>query len=288
VAVAVVALPIGVPLAVGRGDRPHEETPVPAILLNKPCPTDPVNTAKLGPVPALGDVVAVRSCPVRDSTGDPLPAGPLFGVGARAFAADVTALPAYRCLADGHSIGQPWALQLQKTDGELVTIGGTERTCAVVRIGGVDRGVEQVVAAFEGNLDRQQSGIPELGCPTGDRLADGAPTWNASFDPATATAGVVCFRGDQMGAHVGAGITAALDSDQLATIVDDLASGTHSASVGSMCFDSGPQRLLVLEDADGDQAAFADDRCTGEFAGARGYWTPSAAAEQAFAGALNR
>ena len=80
-----------------------------------------------------------------------------------------------------------------------------------------------MIAAFEGNLDRQRTGIPVLACPTGDWFAEGAPTWNASFDPATATAGVVCHRVHPMGAQEYPETEAGPSAEQLATVVDDLA-----------------------------------------------------------------
>jgi hypothetical protein len=144
-----------------------------------------------------------------------------------------------------------------------------------------------VIAAFEGNLARQESGVPELACPPGERLADGAPTWNASFDPSTATAGVVCYRVDPLGAREYAELDGALEEEQLATVRDELAGELLTADTNTMCTDTGPQRMVVLEDADGDQAAWVDDNCSGVLAGPQGFWRPSAEAEQAIDDALS-
>jgi len=160
------------------------------------------------------------------------------------------------------------------------------RVCGSVTIDGDQRGVGEVIAAFEGNLARQWSGTPELGCPTVDWLAEGAATWNASFDPATATAGVVCYRVDPMGAQEYSRTEAQLSPEQLATVVDDLAANIGHGEDPGGCIDTGPQRLIVLEDSDGDQAAFVDDDCAGEFVGARGTWTPGPEASVAIAAAL--
>ena len=55
-----------------------------------------MDASSLDPVPALGDVVAVRSCPVQAGPGIALPDEPLIGEHAQAFADDVAALPAFR------------------------------------------------------------------------------------------------------------------------------------------------------------------------------------------------
>jgi hypothetical protein len=80
---------------------------------------------------------------------------------------------------------------------------------------------------------------------------------------------------------------ATLDEAQLEAIRHDLAVNRTGAPGEGGCTDTGPQRMVLLADADGDQAAWVDDQCTGEFAGAGGWWTPSKAAEQAYADALS-
>lgn len=294
-AVSVVAVVVAIPRFVGGDDGPDRVTPAPSPQVQvEPCPAQPVDAgflAENGAVPAASfqDVEVVRSCPVRDANGEQLPTEPLVGDDAEAFAEDVMALPAYQmpafCMV-ANVMPEPWAMQFQAPDAQLL-FGSPMRVCSSSRFGNLERGVDQVIAAFEGNLGRQRSGIPPLACPTGDQLADGAPTWNASFDPSTATAGVVCYRGDPMGSTDFDATEATLDDAQLAAIRDDLAAKVTTTSVDGMCTDTGPQRMVVLENADGDQAAWVDDRCTGVFAGPGGWWTPSPAAEQAYADALS-
>lgn len=290
-AVSVVAVVVAIPRSVGGDDGPDVATPAPPAAVEiESCPSAPVNSLDhLYTTILLDDVVAVRSCPVMNPGSDELPARPLTGEDAENFAQDVEALPDYRLPAYCAAVTMPpspWALQFQGSDGELDTIAGPVRDCSAVGLAG-DRGSAQVIAAFLGNLQRQESGIPPLTCPTGDRLADGAPTWNASFDPSTATAGVVCYRGDPMGSTDYDVTEAPLDEARLTAIVDDLTANREPTPVDGMCTDTGPQRMVLLADADGDQAAWVDDRCTGEFAGPGGWWTPSQAAEQAYADALS-
>lgn len=288
-AAAVLVVAVAVPLALRDGD--DAEPDVAATPTAAPCPTDPIDMTQPGELLGIGDVVAVRACPAVGEDGEPLPSQPLVGDDAAAFADDVEALPAYQmpqmCLVASIK-PQPWALRVETTDGTAYFLGSTMRTCSSLSIGRVDRGTDAILAAFTGNLVRQRSGIPDLACPPGERLADGAPTWNASFGPSTATAGVVCYRADPMGADEYDGVEATLDDAQLAAIRDDLASNREQADDGGMCIDTGPQRLVVLEDADGDQAAWVDDRCTGQFAGPGGYWMPGQEAQQAIEDALTR
>ena len=133
-----------------------------------------------------------------------------------------------------------------------------------------------MLAAFEGNLRRQTSFEPlDLDCPTGKRLADGADTWNSSFDPATATGGVLCYRTDPFGEQEYAEEDGGLDTAALAVVRDDLVEHLGAPTGEGGCVDTGPQRLLVLTDDRGDRAAWLDDDCTGEFAGPGGSWRPS-------------
>jgi len=289
-AVAVIAVAIGVPLALT--DRHREATPAPPVAGDvEPCPAAPVDITTLGrPVAGLDDVVAVRSCPVQDQFGDQLPAEPLTGEHAQAFAEDVAALPAYEmpstCLAAGVA-HLPWALQLQTATGELLTVGSPTRTCSFVRVDDTDRDVDRVLAAFEGNLHRQTAFEPlDLDCPTGRRLAEGADTWNSSFDPAQATGGVLCYRTDPFGPQEYAEEDGGLDTDALAVIRDDLVGHLGAPTGEGGCVDTGPQRLLVLTDDHGDRAAWLDDDCSGELTGPGGSWQPSEAAEAAIEEAL--
>lgn len=288
VAAAAVAVVVAAAVPFATSDRSEETsypTTTPPVAV-EPCPAEPVDSESLGPVTGVGELEAARSCLVVIGDGRPsLPTEPLVGDAAQAFADDLAALPAWTmpsfCMV-ANVAPDPWALQLQTVDG-LATLGSTMRICSSVSVDGRDLGVDQVVAAFEGNL----AGVPDsLACPSGDRLADGAPTWNASFDPATATAGVVCYRTDPLGEQDYAGTEATLTDDQLAVIRDDLAANLGATVAEGGCTDTGPQRSVVLMDGDGDQAAWVDDYCYGEFAGARGYWTPSQAAEQVFTDAL--
>lgn len=289
-AVVALAAVVAVPVALQRSGPGEPDTATPPAVSASPCPERPVDVTRPGTLLDLGDVVAVRACPADSVPGDRLPAGPLEGPAAEAFAADVEALPAYRLPAEcafATALPQPWALQVQTADGTTYLLGSTMRTCSALSIGGVDRGVDGIVAAFEGNLDRQQAGAPtELACPKGERLADGTPTWNASFDLDSATAGLVCSRADPLGTPAYLGFHGRLDPDQLTTVLDDLGANLRPRPDSGMCTDTGPQRLLVLADGDGDQVAFVDDRCRDTFASAQGSWKPGPAAEDAIADAL--
>ena len=294
-AVAVLAVAVGVPLALqGRdGGGATDVASSPGDPDVAACPAAPVDVAALTPTPATiatSDVVAVRGCPTSDPTDVPLSDEPLTDVDARAFVEDVAALPAYEmesyCLVASIK-PEPWALQVQVASGETFVIGSTMRGCASVPFDGVERGVAPVVAAFEGNLQRQLTFEPrDLDCPTGKRLADGADTWNSSFDPATATGGALCYRTDPMGSRVYLEDDGGLSDEALAVVRDDLAEHRGAPSTDGGCTDTGPQRLLILTDDQGDRAAWIDDSCTGEFTGPGGSWLPSDAAEAAIEEAL--
>ncbi|MBZ5740906.1 hypothetical protein [Nocardioides mangrovi] len=291
-AVSVVAVVVAVRGVPGGDDGPDRVTPAPPVVQAEPCPAQPVDVSTPMGVLDLEDVVAVRACPAQDAQGDPLPTEALVGDAAAAFAEDVEALPAYEMpsqCAVMNLAPQPWALQVQTGDGTTYVVGSTLRSCSSLAIGGVERGDGAVVAAFEGNLDRQQSGAPgPLSCTAGEQLYEGprTGTWNASFAPATATAGIVCFRPDPNGSREYVRWVGTLTDDQLATIREDLAAHLDSTPPDGTCTDTGPQRLLVLENAEGDRAAYIDGSCTGTFGSARGYWKPSAASEDAIAAAL--
>lgn len=292
-----------VPFALGGDDGAPDVAapePTPAITAAA-CPAQPIDVARTTGSVDLDEVVAVRACPAVGQEGEPLPSQAVLGVMAAAFAEDVAALPEYQlpdtCAA--MSIApQPWALQVETAGGERSVIGATMRLCASVSADGVERGADAVLAAFLGNQARQESGIPELACPHPIEqrdldLAEGAPTWNASFEPAEATAGVVCYRADPMGesdyGRTMRGISAPLSPhvwDHLTPVVEDLAANRTPTGDGGMCTDTGPEWLIVLEDADGDQGAWVNDRCTGEYAGPGGYWTPGPEAAQAIDDAL--
>lgn len=267
-AVALVAAAV-VPLAVGWDTEDEVAYPTDSAPAVEPCPAAGVDITRLGePVVGLGEVVAVRSCPVLgDEPSMQLTKEPLAGDAARAFAEDLAATPAWEmpsfCLV-ATMPNQPWALQLQNADGQLFTIGSPTRACSFVLIDGVERGVDQVIAAFEGN----QVGVPDtLACPATD---DDAPaTWNASFDPATATAGVLCVldRDDTW-------VETTLTADEVASVKDDMATNLREA-LGGTCDDPiTTPRLLLLADDAGDQSAYLDLGCGAGFTNARGTWVP--------------
>ena len=193
------------------GDTPHEVTPAPPT----PGPGRAVPGAArstrqhLGPVSDLGDVVAVRSCPVETASR-------------RRSAADAEPLDRRRPRRRSPTTSAPCratscrsTARLRQRGARAVGAAGPDRrrpswspSAAAVRRAprsastGSTAAPTQVVAAFEGNLARQQSGVARARLPdrrpARRRRAD---TWNASFDPATATAGVVCYREDPMGAQ---------------------------------------------------------------------------------------
>ena len=291
---------VGPELVGGDGTDEANEPAAPSAA---PCPGEPVDVTNPHPVDLGTEVVSVRSCPATwdGATGRPidpegLPEGALTGDHAAAFAEDVAALPAYELSSLCASImmaPQPWALVAARADGEPVVIGSTVTGCGSVQVGGVDRGIEGVLAAFAGNLQRQQAGGLLPGddvatCPTDDNLTEvETDTWNGSFDVAAATSGAVCYRVDPMGSREYVDLEGSLSPDQLAVLRDDLLARVSAAPRTEMgCIDTGPQRLLVLVDADGDRAGFLDRRCSGEFVGPRGYWQPSDDAERVIADAL--
>ena len=290
-AAAVLALAVGIPLSLqGDDGGATDVASSPRSAAAAACPPTPVDVGALRPVPALSEVVAVRSCRTSDPTDLALPTEPLTGADASAFVEDVAALPAYEMesyCALTSMTAEPWALQVQTADGATSVMGSTMRGCASVAFDGAERGVTPVLAAFEGNLRRQQSGEPrDLECPTGERLAEGADTWNSSFDPATATGGVLCYRTDPMGSQAYAEEDGLLDASQLAPVRDDLVEHLGAPSGDGFCTDTGPQRLLILTDDHGDRAAWVDENCIGEFTGPGGSWQPDAATEQVITDAL--
>lgn len=282
VAAAVLVVAAAVPAL--RGGDDHRVAPAPAPpTVAAPCPAAPIDVSSLDPTPDPGEVVAVRSCPTTEAPSEALPTQPLLDADAAAFLEDVEAMPAYQmppaCMVMSIK-AEPWALQLQTASGETFVVGDPMRACSAVKVDGTARAVDQVVAAFLGNLDRQLHGVPELACPTGNEPADAA-TWNASFDPSTAVAGVYCTNVADW-RDPGAGwISPALAVDDIATVRDDLAANLTPAPRDDMCIDPADERLLILADADGDQAAYLDQGCAGQFRSARGYWTPAAATRDA-------
>lgn len=285
-AAAVLAVVALVPVLRGGDDQRVTPAPTPPATVAAPCPAAPVDVASLDPVPDPGEVVAVRSCPTSDAPHTALPTRPLLDADATAFLEDVEAMPAYQmppACALMSIAADPWALQLQTASGETFLLGDPMRACSAVKVAGTARAVDRVVAAFLGNLDRQLRGLPDLACPTGDAPADAA-TWNASFDPSTAVAGVYCTNPADW-RDPGAGwISPAPAIDDIATVRDDLAANLTPAPRDDTCIDGPDQRLLVLADADGDQAAYLDQGCGGQFSSARGYWTPGSAARAALTG----
>lgn len=295
---AVLAVAVGVPLALGGDDGPAEvaSPPSPAPTA-APCPAESIDVSELTPVADLGEVTSIRACPAvgpRPGHDAGLPTEALVGVAAAAFAEDVAALPDHVVPAYCATVSMtldPWALVVETADGSAV-IGTATRVCSAVTIGGEERGSEAVLAVFTGNVARQQAGDQTPGsngpsCPDGDQLAKGAETWNASFDVASATMGMVCYRVDPLGAPEYKATAGKLHLETLTTIRDDLATHIGAAPAEMYgCTDTGPQRLLVLANDAGDRAAYVDDRCSGGFTAAQGYWQPSAAAEAAIKEAL--
>jgi hypothetical protein len=291
VAVAVVVLAVGLPLALI--DRHRAATPTPQVAVEvEPCPAAPVDTERLRPVTALVDVVAVRSCPIVGNDPDPLPTEPLIGADARAFAGDVAALPDYRMpsfCASAQLTMSPWALQVQTSSGQTLVVGTSLRDCSPVDSGEHEVGAAEVLAAFRGNLGRQDAGAasPALECPPGDQLGDGADTWNASFDPTAATAGIVCqqsFEEDRWSATV----EGRLNTGQLAAVRNGLASPprTHDG-FGLDCGGVIRQQLVVLADADGDQAAWRSGCSDGPvLVSIRGEWDLGRPAQNALHDAI--
>jgi len=286
-AAAVLAVAVLVPVLRGGDDaRWVSPAPAPPATVAAPCPAAPLDVSSLDPVPDPGEVVAVRSCPTTEAPTEELPTRPLLDADAAAFLEDLEAMPAYQmppaCMVMSIK-AEPWALQLQTASGETFVVGDPMRACSAVKVAGTARAVDQVVAAFLGNLDRQLHGVPDLACPPGDGPADAA-TWNASFDPGGAIAGVFCTNPADWRAPGTGWAGDELAPDELATVRDQLAANLTPAPRDDMCIDPADERLLVLADADGDQAAYVDHGCAGQFSSARGYWTPVSAARAALTG----
>jgi hypothetical protein len=296
-AAAVLAAAVAVPLALRGDDGPQVAAPAPEAVA---CPADPIDASRAQGLDGetaldqvrersrssdapLGEVTSVRACATAEP-GSALPAAPLVGDAAVAFADEVSALPPYAFPAECAAMTvmpDPWALLIGRADGNPVVLASSVRRCGTVVVGGVDRDAAAVIAAFE----RHASTPVALACPEGDRLAEGAPTGNGSFDLAGAVAGVVCYREDPWGSREYAGESGELTPEQVAVLRDDLRARSGFEPRGT-CADTGPQRLVLLADAGGDRVAFVDDRCGGEFDGPAGVWRPSDAAERVIREAL--
>ncbi|WP_182526047.1 hypothetical protein [Nocardioides dongkuii] len=288
-AAAVLAVAVAVPLALRSDDGPSVATPTERTTATlASCPDRAVDVSEPLGSSASASVVAVRSCPTRqgDETRPADPAGVLLGEHADSFVAAVRALPAYRpeAFCATASIGfQPWALVVETEAGAREVVALPARACRPARVGGVERDPGVVLDTFTEALAAQA----DLVCPTGDRLVEGVTAPDPAFDLATASSGLVCYRVDPLGSRVYADLAGVLSADGVATVRDDAVTriGPEPRRPPN-CVDTGPQRLLLLLDAEGDRAAYLDERCSGGFTGSGGYWEPGTAAEGAIAAAL--
>ncbi|GAA1761675.1 hypothetical protein GCM10009795_005160 [Nocardioides hankookensis] len=157
-------LAVFVVVPLSRGDDASEVAHDTVSPVAPSCPARAIDVTTLPEVPALGGVVAVRSCPATWSgssldagrSPEPLPTSPLLGSVAASFAGVVTGLPAYVLPADCMSVSvipDPWALQVTTTDDRTYVLGSTMRSCSAVKIDGVDRGVEVILDAFTSSLE---------------------------------------------------------------------------------------------------------------------------------------
>lgn len=301
VAATVLAVAVAVPLSL-RGNDDGPDTAGPPAPTAAPCPAAPVDVTAVPEVPWLPDlkVVSARICPatftpeggaaVLTTTEDPTT--PLTGPFATDFAADVMGIEEFvageRCAAMMVA-PDPWSVVVTTKSGRTIVIGSTTRVCGSSEISGAGRGSEEVLAAFAGNLGRQEVGDRRpasagLSCPTGESLAEGADTWNFSFDLNEVVAGVVCYREDPLGSRTYAQTSGTLGRQQVATLQEGVDVYRNNPARG--CADTGPQRLLLLADAAGDRVAYLDDDCTGMFLGPGGSWQLDRAGEQIVTEAL--
>lgn len=151
--VTVLAAAVAVPLSLQGGDDPQVATPAPP---PEPvaCPAAPVDVSGALPDAPLGEITSVRACATAEP-GTALPAEPLVGVAAAAFASDVRALPAYVFPSECAAMlvmPDPWALVVGSADGDPVVIGSSVRLCGGVVVDGIERDPAAVIAAFEAAL----------------------------------------------------------------------------------------------------------------------------------------
>ena len=183
-------------------------------------------------------------------------------------------------------VSDPFALVVTYAEGATV-IGAQAPICTAVTIGGRAIGSDQVVAAFVGALQAQQTSAPESAPAPPDCAAlqeQKLSTFEIDQLGGPAVSGVVCYTVDPQGAQEYANDKGVLSEDQISAIESDMKSN-RDASRG-MCIDTGPTRVIRLADAWGNVTSWVDDRCTGDFASPTGIWSPSDDAEQVIADAL--
>lgn len=254
-AVAVVA--VAVPMARGGHDDPEPVGPTPRAA---DCPAVPFDVTTLtdATIPDDLDIASARLCPGVANAGG-LPNQALTGEGAGAFLEDLRAAqpidPGAFCTDIGYV---PSLLQLQAPDGHLVRVTLTRSCSESVTVGDRRVRMSDAFAVFTGNLERQESGTPDLACPRASRIDQDSDLWNTSFDPSTATRGIVCDRPDEYGKRAHEVVEGALDDDELALVRSDL-STTPTYLYDAIGFDcSGPleRRWILLANDAGDRAGW--------------------------------
>lgn len=270
-ALCLVVAAVAIPALRSADTRPEPAAAPVSVAACEPLPVAPA-------LPDLGGdlaLTAVRTCAAGHGGQTAVaPDGPLTGPFVVAFLEDVRA-----AVSDVPTVcpliysAVPHVLQMQVDSGAVYQIRVTNPCTQTVQVDDRFVRVSDVLAAYSGNLQRQHSGVQDLACPQGAATGD---TWNASFDPSTATAGIVCQTNVGVEARDSRNIEGHLDPDQLAAVRTSLARPPVAQIGIDFDFDCAnpAQQVVVLADSDGDQAAWEGNGCSnsGTLTSIRGSW----------------
>lgn len=184
-------------------------------------------------------------------------------------------------------VDDPFAIVVTYAD-ETRVIGSRAQVCNGITIGGRRIGSDSVIAAFVDGLEIQGSSLgeptpipPTCGTVRGQKVS----TFDVDQISGPAKTGVACYTVDPQGPREYTDDEGLLTDDQVAALQDDIrANPGEFSELG--CQDTGPVRVIRLVDGRGNVTAWVDDRCSGDFTGPAGIWSPSVAAEQIIADAL--
>lgn len=286
-ALAVVMAAVTVPVL--RGGDPEPAPADPPGVTVAACPDAPRDSTRSTSAALDSDwvVAAVRVCPAGEGGTTDQPSAPLIGQFAAAFMRDVRAAESGRPDRCQTILTPPWILQVQDDSGQVQRLYVSDSCEPVTLVRARPIWGSDLRAVFDGNLERQRTGVPDLACPPAASLSEMGDTWHGSFDPTAATAGIVCqqsFEEDRWGAPV----EGRLDPAQLATVRSALAMPPREHRGFALdCGRALQQRLVVLADADGDQAAWRGG-CSGGpvLVSIRGEWDLGSPAQHALRDAL--
>lgn len=304
---------LAVPVLVSGDDAPSQvaEDPAPdGPDTPAPCPAEPVVVPAADGAESLPDgALSARLCPaildgedpnatMGGPNGGPVDPSALVEDGVDAFVAAVRALPAYEsapeCAMTMMAI-EPWSVVVSYSDGTSVVLGTTTRSCSSVPVEGVQRSSEGILDAFADASARQPSDPSETADPSAADLTcpDLSAAWSAAPEPATLAAevdavrGLVCYLADPMGSREYAEDSGVLTGAQAATLGREVrATVTPRPQQAGRCTDTGPTRVVLLQDADGGLLTLVDASCTSEFRSSRGYWLASDESEAILSEAL--